>query len=180
MRPNSRNRAAGGLIASICTALLPIAAHAVGISSASASLIGPDGKSLGKVLVAQTPAGLHVLVTAAGLAPGVHGVHIHTTGSCTPPDFKSAGGHWNPTGKQHGKDNPAGMHMGDLPNLTADANGNGTLDAVIPGGMLSTGANPLLDSDGAAVVVHAGPDDYKSDPAGNSGNRIACGVLAPS
>ena len=79
--------------------------------------------------------------------------------------------------KQHGKDNPAGMHMGDLPNLTVAANGTGTLRAFVPHAMLTGGDMPLLDADGAALVIHAGPDDYMSDPAGNSGGRIACGAI---
>jgi superoxide dismutase, Cu-Zn family len=167
-------------IATACVMLMPVAATAAGISAATAVLTGADGKTVGRATVTQTTDGLHVVVSANGLPPGMHGVHIHTTGSCTPPDFKTAGGHWNPTMKQHGKDNPAGMHMGDLPNLNVDPNGNGTVDFVVAGGSLGGGTNALLDSDGASVVVHAGPDDYKTDPAGNSGARIACGVLAPS
>ncbi|TXC63952.1 superoxide dismutase family protein [Sphingosinicella ginsenosidimutans] len=122
--------------------------------------------------------GVRLRVTATGGLPeGVHGIHIHMTGQCEAPGFTSAGGHWNPTAHQHGTLNPQGPHMGDLPNLTIDRHGRGTLDTVIAGGMLQGGANPLLDADGAAVVIHAGPDDYRSDPAGNSGGRVACGVI---
>jgi Cu-Zn family superoxide dismutase len=130
--------------------------------SSSAPLLSADGSRRGGATVTETATGLRVAVRATGLTPGLHAVHIHMTGTCTPPDFTSAGGHWNPMGRQHGKDNPAGMHMGDMPNLTAS----------------SDGAHPLLDADGAAVVIHAQADDNKTDPAGNAGGRIACGILA--
>ncbi|MEJ7933400.1 superoxide dismutase family protein [Sphingobium sp. AN558] len=145
--------------------------------SASAQLSGSDGASHGSATIVQAEDGLHVTVMATGLTPGVHAVHLHMIGLCSPPDFASAGGHWNPTGHKHGKDNPAGMHMGDMPNMLAAVDGTGRLDYVIPDGQLAAGATPLLDADGAAVVVHAKPDDNVSDPAGNAGGRVACGVL---
>ena len=145
---------------------------------ASATLRAADGAMRGTALVEQTAAGLHVSVAATGLPPGVHAAHVHMTGTCTPPDFTSAGGHWNPTGRQHGSENPQGMHMGDMPNMTVSPNGVGTLDYVIAGGTLRDGATALLDADGAAGVIHAGADDLKSDPAGNAGGRIACGALS--
>lgn len=147
-------------------------------ASARAALLAADGSSRGEATVAEMADGLHVAVRATGVSPGVHAVHVHMTGTCTPPDFTSAGGHWNPTGRQHGKDNPAGMHMGDMPNMTAGADGTGAMEYVIPGGTLRAGAQPLLDADGAAVVIHAQADDNKSDPAGNAGGRIACGILS--
>ena len=115
-------------------------------------------------------------IAATGLPAGVHGVHIHTTGKCDAPDFTTAGGHWNPTGKMHGSENPMGPHEGDLPNLTVGADGSGNLTFTVAGASLAT----MLDADGAAFVVHAGSDDYKTDPSGNSGGRIACGVFAPA
>lgn len=144
---------------------------------AKAMLMAADGSARGEATVTQASDGLHVTVKATGLEPGVHAAHIHTTGVCTAPDFTSAGGHWNPMGKQHGMENPAGMHMGDMPNMTVGPDGSGAMDYVIKGGMLTGGDHPLLDADGAAVVIHAGPDDNKSDPAGNAGSRKACGVL---
>ena len=146
--------------------------------SATAPLLAADGSRRGDAAVTETAAGLRVAVRATGLTPGVHAVHVHMTGTCTPPDFTSAGGHWNPTGRQHGKDNPAGMHMGDMPNLTAGPDGSGQMEYLIQGGTLRTGPHPLLDADGAAVVIHAQADDNKSDPAGNAGGRIACGILS--
>jgi Cu-Zn family superoxide dismutase len=113
-------------------------------------------------------------IKATGLPPGSHGLHVHEKGLCDGPGFASAGGHWNPTGRQHGRDNPAGAHMGDLPNLEIDASGRGS--AAIPLGVAGQG---LTDPDGAALVVHAKGDDYRTDPSGNSGTRIACAVIAP-
>ncbi|WP_420143213.1 superoxide dismutase family protein [Sphingobium sp.] len=146
--------------------------------TASAKLAAADGAARGTASVTQAGDGLHVLVKAQGVTPGIHAVHIHTTGQCAAPDFASAGGHWNPTGHKHGKDNPAGMHMGDMPNMTVGSDGTGAIEYVIPGGTISEGATPLLDTDGAAVVIHAQADDNVSDPAGNAGGRVACGVLA--
>lgn len=156
------------------------ASNDVAAPTATAALRAGDGATRGSASITQGSDGLHVKVMAVGLTPGAHAVHVHTAGTCTPPDFTSAGGHWNPTGRQHGKDNPAGMHMGDMPDLVAGADGTGTLEYVVPGGMIATGSMPLLDADGAAVVIHASPDDNRTDPAGNAGKRIACGVISAS
>ena len=146
-------------------------------TSAAAVLLAADGSSRGEAKVTEASDGLHIMVDARGLTPGMHAVHIHGTGSCTPPDFTSAGGHWNPGNRQHGKDNPAGMHMGDMPNMIAGADGSGQMEYVIPTARLNNGAMPMLDADGAAIVIHAQADDNKSDPAGNAGGRVACGVI---
>jgi len=163
------------LAASACatTSATPSAAP-----TASAKLAAADGSARGTATVTQAGDGLHVVVKAMGLTPGIHAVHIHTTGQCAAPDFTSAGGHWNPTARKHGKDNPAGMHMGDMPNMTVGPDGAGAIEYHIAAGTISEGATPLLDTDGAAVVVHAQADDNVSDPAGNAGGRVACGVLA--
>lgn len=147
-------------------------------SSAGAVLSAADGSRKGEALVREEADGLHVFVKAQGLTAGLHAVHVHTTGVCTPPDFTSAGGHWNPTGHKHGKDNPQGMHMGDMPNMLIGADGTGEMEYVIPGARLASGNSALLDADGAAVVIHAQADDNRTDPAGNAGGRIACGVLS--
>lgn len=147
---------------------------------ARASLMAGDGAARGEAHVTERSDGLYVRVNVQGLVPGIHAVHVHMTGVCTGPDFASAGGHWNPTSRKHGMNNPAGMHMGDMPNMTVGADGTGQMEYRIAGAALSAGATPLLDADGAAVVVHAGPDDNVSDPAGNAGGRIACGVLSLS
>ncbi|MET0360719.1 MAG: superoxide dismutase family protein [Sphingobium sp.] len=146
---------------------------------AKAMLSAGDGAARGEATMSEVPGGLSVKVMAVGVSPGTHAVHIHTTGACAGPDFTSAGGHWNPAAHQHGRDNPAGMHMGDLPNMVVGANGVGEIEYLVPGGVLNGGAMPLFDADGAAIVIHAQADDYKTDPTGNAGGRIACGVLAP-
>ena len=120
---------------------------------------------------------LRVRVAARGLAPGGYGAHVHAVGRCDPPGFESAGGHWNPTGRQHGSQNPQGPHLGDLPNLLVGANGEGSFEFGIAGGRLNGRDEAMLDEDGAALVIHAYPDDYRTDPSGNSGARIACGVF---
>ena len=107
----------------------------------------------------------------------MHGIHIHAVGRCDPPDFMSAGDHVNPTNRQHGLRNPQGPHAGDLPNLTVEAGGTGTFQAANVDLTLGAGANGLFDADGSALVVHADPDDEATEPTGNSGGRIACGVI---
>ena len=119
---------------------------------------------------------VNISVAVAGISEGVHGVHLHMTGSCEAPDFTSAGGHLNPDSRQHGHENPAGAHLGDLPNVTTGGAGAGTVSATLRGSREEV-LSRLFDADGTAVVVHAGADDYRTDPSGNSGARIACGVL---
>ena len=112
-----------------------------------------------------------------GLTPGLHGVHFHAVGTCTAPAFASAGGHFNPESMHHGLNNPAGPHAGDLPNMMVDASGNADYEATTSRVSLSPGTNSLFDADGSALVIHAAPDDNMSDPAGNAGARIGCGVI---
>jgi Cu-Zn family superoxide dismutase len=135
-----------------------------------------DGSLAARAMVWQDPAGLQVRVQAAGLPAGHYGVHLHEVGRCDGPAFTSAGGHWNPTGRQHGRLNPAGHHLGDLDNLDVDGSGAGRMEFTIPGAATG-GAGGLFDADGASLVIHAAPDDYRTDPSGKSGARIACGVL---
>ncbi len=142
-------------------------------------LIRADGTEAGAVTVAEDATGLTVRVEAAGLEPGAHAVHFHAVGRCEGPSFESAGPHWNPTGKQHGRDNPRGSHLGDLANLEAGPDGRAQSAFGLPGIRLKTGERPLVDLDGAAFVIHADADDYKTDPSGASGDRIACVVFEP-
>jgi Cu-Zn family superoxide dismutase len=146
--------------------------------SAGAALKDKDGKDVGTATLIQTPDGLRIAVTGYRLPPGAHGLHIHAVGDCQPPDFTSAGAHFNPAGKQHGRLNPAGAHAGDLPNLAVAASGEGGIDIVTTVVTLEVGPNSLLGGKGTSVVIHAAPDDEKTDPTGNSGARIACGVIA--
>lgn len=147
------------------------------MATATADIRDSAGRSVGTATASQSGDSIRVSIAGTALPQGAHGAHIHMTGSCVAPAFTSAGDHWNPTGRQHGKDNPAGMHMGDLSNLFIGTNGQGTLEYTIPGAWVAGGATPLMDADGAAIVIHAGADDYRTDPSGNSGARIACGVF---
>ena len=146
-------------------------------------MVNASGEVIGEVQARDGDNGATLLIMARGLPPGVHGIHIHDVGACDPPDFKSAGPHWNPTGKQHGAENPQGAHMGDLQNVTVAQDGQLKAEILVPNAHLSdAGGNAMaggqiLDANGAAVVIHADPDDYKTDPSGNSGARIACAVL---
>ena len=145
-----------------------------GGNPASAELRDSAGVAKGRATLREKDGAVVLRVEASGLAPGTHGIHVHAAGRCDPPDFASAGPHWNPAGRQHGRDNPQGMHQGDLPNLTIGSDGRGSIEAPIAGATSTAG---LLDADGAAIVIHAAADDYRTDPSGNSGARIVCGVL---
>ena len=145
--------------------------------SASADINDVGGRIVARAEASQGGSGVRLRIEAAGLPPGTYGAHVHAVGRCDPPGFESAGPHWNPTQRQHGAQNPQGPHFGDLPNLAVGTNGEGSLEFTIAGASLREGASRLVDGDGAAVVIHAGADDYRTDPSGNSGTRIACGVL---
>ena len=147
------------------------------LTDARAEIRDSSGRTVAVATATRAVDRLRVRVEATGLAPGSYGAHVHAVGRCDPPGFESAGPHWNPTGRQHGSQNPQGPHLGDLPNLLVGANGEGSFEFAIPGGRLGGGDEAMLDEDGAALVIHAGPDDYRTDPSGNSGARIGCGVF---
>ena len=168
------------------TLLLPLAAcsgqgevRAAGGAVQAIDLVDGAGASRGNVTVGDVAGGLAITVNASGLTPGTHGIHLHETGRCEGPKFASAGGHWNPGMKKHGRDNPEGAHLGDLANLEVAANGTATASFTVAGATIASGAAMLADADGTALVIHAKTDDYKTDPSGASGDRIACAVLAP-
>jgi Cu-Zn family superoxide dismutase len=143
-------------------------------------IINADRKEVGQASIADGPNGVVVNLSLrekpAGIPPGVHGFHIHAVGKCEPP-FKSAGDHFTPEKHGHGFLSKSGRHAGDMPNIHVPENGALTVEFFVPDVRLKTGKNALLDADGAALVIHAKPDDYRSDPSGNAGDRIACGII---
>jgi Cu-Zn family superoxide dismutase len=145
--------------------------------AATATLKDSTGARVGVATFSVVDSGARLGISVSGLTPGLHGIHIHEQGSCTAPDFGSAGGHLNPGGREHGLENPAGPHAGDLPNLRVEADGSAdTIFAVSPD-LLAGGEGPLFQVEGTAVVVHAERDDQHTDPSGGSGARVACGVV---
>lgn len=144
--------------------------------NASATLRDRSGATVGTATLTNTVSGVLVSASFTGLGPGTHGIHVHQTGLCT-PDFAAAGAHFNPDNRQHGFRNAQGPHAGDLPNLHVGASGSLTVDLLLPNVTLN-GSRALLDGDGATIVVHANADDYSTEPSGNSGDRVACGVIA--
>ena len=154
---------------------LPLLASAA--PSATATLRDAQGKTVGTATLTPGDGGVKIAVSVSGVAPGLHGFHVHAVGKCEGPDFKSAGGHFNPAAKEHGLENPKGAHAGDMPNLSVGADGVGKGEFLARGASLAPGPGSLFPDGGTAVVLHASPDDMKSDPAGNAGARIACGVV---
>jgi Cu-Zn family superoxide dismutase len=165
------NRLIGLTIAALaagCTSIPPAAPGARATLNPTAG-----NQTAGTVTFESRGDKLRVVARVTGLAPGPHGFHIHEKGDCSAPDATSAGGHFNPTGKPHGDPATGEHHGGDMPMLTADASGTAALDAMIDTATIG-GANDVV---GRAVVVHKDPDDYKTQPTGNSGARVACGVI---
>ena len=152
------------------------------VNGATAELKDAQGQTVGNAtLLGSGAGGVKVQVSLnsfTSAAAGEHGIHIHAVGKCEAPGFTTAGGHFNPDAKKHGLNSPEGHHAGDMPNLNLNADGTASYETTVMGITLDAGAaNSIFDADGSAVVVHAGPDDMLTDPAGNSGARIACGVL---
>ncbi|MBB4637253.1 superoxide dismutase family protein [Longimicrobium terrae] len=143
----------------------------------TAPLYNAQGAQVGSVTLTYVGDSTRVAVQGTSLPAGTHGTHLHTTGRCDAPDFTTAGPHLNPAMRQHGPRNPAGPHLGDMPNMTVSAGGTGQVSATILARGVP-GAGPLFDADGTSLVVHASADDLVTDPSGNSGARIACAVLA--
>jgi Cu-Zn family superoxide dismutase len=157
-----------------------VASAATPPKSATAHLIDAQGNRVGSVTIRPSGTGVVLELNLRHLPPGEHAIHFHEVAKCDPPDFKSAGAHFNPDHKEHGLQNPKGHHAGDMENFTVPANGNATRINITDRDVsLGTGPNSLFANGGTSIIVHAKPDDRHTDPAGNSGDRIACGVITP-
>jgi superoxide dismutase, Cu-Zn family len=151
----------------------PVGAPADIGATARAELVTGEAQEIGSATLQQTNTGVLIRLELDGARPGTRAFHIHETGRCEPPTFQSAGGHYNPDGRQHGMNNPHGKHAGDLPNLHIPEDGQLTIEVLAPTVTLAE----LLAGDGTALVIHEGVDDYQSDPTGEAGGRYACGVI---
>lgn len=143
-------------------------------------LIDTTGSGVGSIEPGEDAKEVTLKLSINRLPAGTHAVHLHEVGLCDPEvGFKTAGAHWNPAGRKHGRDNPAGAHLGDLANFEVTGSGDTTTSVVLAGIRYAQGDHKLADADGTSIVIHAKPDDYKTDPSGDSGDRVACAVLAP-
>jgi Cu-Zn family superoxide dismutase len=149
-------------------------------NTAVADVVDAQGKAVGTANFVQLNDAVRIVLEVRGLPPGLKGVHIHETGTCDGPGFTTAGGHFNPENKQHGTLNPRGPHAGDLPNINIGSDGSGRMETASKQVSLVSGPTSLFDGDGSAIVIHAAQDDFQTDPTGNSGARIACGVIRKS
>ncbi len=144
---------------------------------AKATLVNSQGQKVGEAQLEETAHGVKITMKVENLPPGVHAFHIHEKGDCNCPDFMTSGGHFNPEGKKHGLKNPEGPHAGDLPNLVVGEDGKETIEVIASRVTLKPGKNSLFQPGGTSLMIHANPDDYMTDPAGNAGPRIACGTI---
>jgi Cu-Zn family superoxide dismutase len=145
--------------------------------TATASLLDSSGARAGVATFSDSAGSGWLAVSVTGLTPGLHGMHVHESGTCTTPDFQSAGGHFNPGSKKHGTQNPEGPHAGDLPNLLVEDDGSADTTLAASRVLLAEGPSSMVGTEQRSLVIHADPDDEKTDPSGNSGARMVCGVI---